>query len=106
MISKILLGLIMGFFAGGGAKALTTAKQNPSLAPTDLGWFQFSASTAPIIALIWIGTTFGSYSAKFGFMAIGEVIIGAILAGLLAHESRVFLAVTALPVTIIAWLVL
>lgn len=96
----------MGFFAGGGVKALTTANSNIGLAPLNVKWFQFSASTAPVIVLIWIGSTFGSYSSAYGFMAIGEVLVGTFIAGLISHESRVLLAMTALPVTILAWVVL
>lgn len=106
MGSKILLGLIMGFLAGGAAKALTTANATPSLAPVHRGWFNISATAAPLVAFVWIIYTFGAYSAKFGFMAIGEVIIGAIVAGLLSHQARLKIAFIALPATIIAWIVL
>lgn len=106
MGSKILLGLMMGFVAGGAAKALTTANANPFLAPVERGWFNFSASTAPLVAIVWIIYTFGAYSAKFGFMAIGEVIVGAIAAGFLSHQARLVIAVVALPASIIAWVIL
>lgn len=106
MGSKIILGLIMGLLAGGSAKAMTTANANPALAPVERGWFNFSASTAPIVCVVWIIYTFGAYSAKFGFMAIGEVIVGAIIAGFLSHQARLVIASIALPGVIIAWAIL
>lgn len=96
----------MGFLAGGSAKALTTANTDPALAPVERRWFNFSASTAPIIAVAWIMYTFGAYSAKFGFMAIGEVVVGAIIAGFLSQQVRIVIATIALPAAIIAWVIL
>lgn len=106
MGSKIILGLIMGLLAGCSAKAMTTANANPLLAPVERGWFNFSASTAPVVCVVWIIYTFGAYSAKFGFMAIGEVIVGAIIAGFLSHQARLVIASIALPGVIVAWTIL
>ena len=106
MLSKIILGLIMGFCAGSGAKALMTAREYPGMAPSNSGWFTFSASVAPIIAICWIFYTFGAYSAKFGFMAIGEVFVGAMLAGFINHETRLKVAIASVPVMLIAWIIL
>ena len=106
MLSKIILGLIMGFCAGSGAKALMTAREYPGMAPSNSGWFSFSAGVAPIIAICWIFYTFGVYPAKFGFMAIAEVVVGAILAGLVSHEARLKVAVVSVPLMLIAWTIL
>jgi hypothetical protein len=96
----------MGFLAGGSAKAATTVKQNPFLAPKAGGWFWISAMVTPAVAVVWVIYTFGAYSAKFGFMAIGEVLVGAFLAGLLSHEGRLGVTLFGLPAAIIAWIVL
>ena len=106
MVSKIILGLLMGLFAGGSAKALTTASTNPALAPVERGWFDISARVAPVIAFIWIIYTFGSYSVGFGIMAIVEVVIGAVLAGFLSQQHRILVANIASPAMIISWAVL
>lgn len=106
MGSKIVLGILIGFLAGGAAKALTTANANPALAPAKRGWFNFSATVTPMLVVVWIIYTFGAYSAKFGLMAIGEVAIGALLSGLLTNQVRSIVAVIALPVAICAWLIL
>jgi len=96
----------MGFLAGGALKALTTANINPIWTPLNRGWFNFSASTVPVIAFAWIIYTFGAYSVKFGFMAIGEIIVGAIAAGFLSNQARLVIAVVALPASILAWVIL
>ena len=59
-----------------------------------------------IIAIVWVIYTFGAYSAKFGFMAIGEVIVGAVIAGFFTHNTRLIIAVLGVPITILAWIVL
>ena len=106
MLSKIILGLLMGFFAGGSAKALTTASANPALAPVKRSWFDISARVAPIIAVIWVIYTFGAYSLLYGIMALAEVVIGAVIAGFLGHQQRLVIANVALPGMIVAWVVL
>ena len=62
MALKIVLGLLMGLIAGGSSSAAKIAKSNPSLAPINSGWFFFSATTAPVIAIAWIIYTFVAYS--------------------------------------------
>lgn len=106
MGSKILLGLLMGFLAGASAKAYTTANENPVLAPVDRGWFDFSARTTPLVAILWVIHTFFAYPAVFVLWAIAEIIIGALAAGFISHQARVIVAFFALPASIIAWVIL
>ncbi|RTE85518.1 MULTISPECIES: hypothetical protein [Gammaproteobacteria] len=106
MESKIILGLLMGFFAGSASKAILTANTNPALAPVNRGWFNISTSATPVITIIWIISTFVTYPAKYGFFAIGEVVIGAIIAGVISPHSRIFVAQVALPASIISWVTL
>jgi hypothetical protein len=106
MGSKVLLGLIIGFLAGGATKALATAKAYPGYGPERQEWITFSTGSTQLIAILWIAYTFGTYSAKFGFMAIAEVIVGAILSGFIPHSSRLVIAGIALPASIAAWIIL
>lgn len=106
MISKVILGVIMGLLVGSCAKALITAKSNPLLSPTAKNWFSFSVSITPLIVLSWIVYTFIEYPTKFGFYAIGEVILGIVAASFLSHDGRLIITSISVPSAIILWAIL
>lgn len=108
MTNKIILGLIMGFLCGASSQALFVVQRDPGrgLGPEGATWFAINALVTPIITILWVITTFVEYPAVYGFMAIGEVFVGALIAAIFPHRFK--LPVTALSAIgcVVAWVVL
>lgn len=97
MLTKILAGLLMGFLAGASAKAHVSGEKS-----------EFSskgfASAAVISSIAFMLYTFIAYPVAFGFAAVGELVVGALLAGFLTQQGRQ-VATGMLPVgLILAWI--
>lgn len=97
MLTKILAGLLMGFLAGASAKVYVSGEKS-----------EFSskgfASAAVISSIAFVLYTFIAYPVAFGFAAVGELVVGALLAGFLTPQGRQ-VAAGMLPVgLIVAWI--
>lgn len=97
MLTKILAGLLMGFLAGASAKVYVSGEKS-----------EFSskgfASAAAISSIAFVLYTLIAYPVAFGFAAIGELVVGAVLSGFLTPRGRQ-IATGMLPVgLILAWI--
>jgi hypothetical protein len=112
MGSKILLGIILGILAGGAAKDVqnigsTSGRLNaPHVTPSASSWIPISAAISGIIALFFIIFTFIEYPFTYGFMAIGEVFFGAVIAGLMGYPILRIIGYLAAPLGIFFWILL
>lgn len=104
MSSKVILGVILGVLMGASSQAKYVSDRNPGLSvvPDIRSWFELNAAITPIIAIIWVISTFIKYPITFGFMAIGEVFIGALIALVFPHGIKLGITNLSIIVSVIS----
>lgn len=112
MASKIILGILLGILAGGAAKDIQNLKsiagrfESPSVTESGINWLYASAAFSSLTALFFIIYTFIQYPFLYGFMAIGEVFFGAILAGFIGYPLLRIIGYLAAPLAIFFWIII
>lgn len=108
MTSKIILGLLMGFLCGSSSQAHFVAQRVPGhgLGPEGTVWFTINTAVTPIITILWVIATFVEYPAVYGFMAIGEVFVGALIAAMFTHRFKLYVTGISAIGCAVAWIVL
>ena len=93
MISKIFLGLLIGLCAGVTAKIVTSEEgsQDKSMSVEELATVRRFAVISSAIAVGFVVYTFVKYPAIYGFYAIVEVFVGALLVGFVSPKNRLML---------------
>lgn len=112
MGSKILLGILLGMLAGGSAKdaknisAESSGFNAPITSSSLHGLISINAAISGIIAISFIIFTFFKYPAMYGFMAVGEVFLGAFIAGLLGYPMIRIIGLSAAPLGVLLWILI
>lgn len=112
MGSKIILGVILGFLAGSSAKDYTQSRNPekrlvvPLLTPTGREGLSASVGIAAFSAVIFIISTFIRYPLSYGFMALGEIVLGAFFAGFLGYPLLRMVGFAAGPLAILFYVIL
>lgn len=100
MLLKVFAGLLMGLIAGATAKALTLGGDTDAPGVSYKGY----AYTAAVSAIVFVVYTSAAYSIAFGFAAIGELVVGALVAGFLPRSGLFFVANISIVGLIVAWI--
>lgn len=109
---KILLGILLGFLAGASAKDYTQSGNSekrlvaPEITSTGKDGLSASAGIAVFSAVIFIISTFIKYPLPYGFMALGEVVLGAFFAGFLGYPFLRMVGFAAGPLAILFYILL
>lgn len=105
MISKIILGTIIGFFY---SSVLRDNNRDIQLSNETISFIIFSQNVIFVMWMIWVAFTFMKYPIIYGFLAIVEFIIGIQLYRILnlAPDTRALMAMLALPIVAIALIIL
>tara|TARA_R110000772_G_scaffold60053_2_gene135526 strand:+ start:2867 stop:3202 length:336 start_codon:yes stop_codon:yes gene_type:complete len=105
MALKIVLGIFLGILAGGAFKDYKTTTYDPFNAPetsnTGKDGLAASAGVSCLCAAIFVIYTFINYPLVYGFMGMGEILIGLALSNTISYPVLRLIGFSAGPVAIL-----